>query len=109
MMSREEYLSLRDHLALNPYDFRAAEWKKKLRAYEEEHGEPEPFTESARARLKHTTWYVAYWQERPGQPLASKVIHADRHCHQIDHIPDRQVREATDEEIDRLPPCGTCG
>ena len=51
--------------------------------------------------------YVAYWPDRPGQPLGSNVIHGDPHCWQIDHVAERAVREASEAELERLPRYGS--
>jgi hypothetical protein len=52
--------------------------------------------------------YVAYWPDRADQPLASKVVHADRYCQHIADISDEYVREASGDERERLGRCGTC-
>ena len=69
----------------------------------------EAWLESDQARLGLSPWYVAIFHDRSGQPLACKVRHRDRDCQHIRVIGDEDVREATDVEVKRLDPCGTCG
>ncbi len=86
---------------------------RELRAWEgelEAQGTPiEAWLESHQTKLGLSPWYVAFFHDRPGQPLASKVRHRDRECQHLGQIGDEDVREATEEEMKRLGPCGTCG
>ena len=65
--------------------------------------------ETDEVRLGLSPWYVAFFHDRPGQPLASKVRHRDRDCQHLRHVGDQDMREATEAEMERLEPCGTCG
>jgi hypothetical protein len=65
--------------------------------------------ESSRTRIGLSPWYVAFFHDRPGQPLASKCRHKDRYCQHISNIGNEDVREANKAELERLAPCGTCG
>jgi hypothetical protein len=68
----------------------------------------EAWLESTLTRLSLSPWCVAIFHDRPGQPLASTSRHKDRQCQHIAHIGNEDVREATDAELERLAPCGTC-
>lgn len=41
--------------------------------------------------------------------MGSKVRHRDRDCQHIRDVGNEAVREATEAEMKRLEPCGTCG
>ena len=71
---------------------------------------PTPATPRPRG-AKAPRW-VAVFHDRPGQPLASIVVHVDRWCPSIRDMPTADIREATEEECARLPVCervGGCG
>ena len=127
-MSPEEYVAKRDWLRLQQGQggMRAQTVKRELLAQEREleaqgttveawlhaHHMATPRSESGRTRLGLSPrGYVAYWPARPGQPLASIVYHTDRHCQYLHNMGDEYVREATPEEMGRLPLCGgrDCG
>ncbi len=112
-MNLEEYLAKRDWLRLNPAGMRARSVMRELRAWERELVEQgttaETWLATDRARLSRTLWFVAYFHDRPNQPLASRVRHHDRYCTAIVDIPDGDVREATEDEIQKLPTCAWCG
>ena len=112
-MSPAEYEAQREWLRLNPRGAQAQIVRRRLRARERELERQgvtvETWLESSRTRLGAGAWYVAFFHDRPGQPLASTVRHKDRSCQHIAHIDDRDVREATDAELERLGRCGTCG
>ncbi len=46
---------------------------------------------------------------RPGHALGGRLRHRDRDCRSIARLGDDGVREATEAEMKRLPPCGICG
>jgi hypothetical protein len=55
--------------------------------------------------------FVAFFHDRPGQPLGAGKntrIHADRDCFAIAQIPDEDIREASENEVTYLLPCGHC-
>lgn len=112
-MKPADYTAKRDWLRSHPQGMEAQIVKRELRAYERELEEQgislEAWLETDEVRLGLSPWYVAYFHDRPGQPLASKVRHRDRECQHIRDIGDEDVREATESEIKRLAPCGTCG
>jgi len=80
-----------------------------LKAYEREQQAQGVNVEALGAPKTLTRGYVAFFHDRLGQPLAGKVIHADRYCQHIADLPNADVREATEDERERLGPCGTCG
>jgi len=53
--------------------------------------------------------FVAFWYNRPGQPLASRCVHADRHCQYLDGMGDEYIREATPAELQKYGRCLVCG
>ena len=112
-MKPADYIAKRDWLRSHPQGMQAQIVKRELRAYESELEEQgislEAWLETDEVRLGLSPWYLAYFHDRPGQPLASKVRHRDRECQHIRDIGDEDVREATESEIKRLEPCGTCG
>lgn len=112
-LNPEEYVAKRDWLRLNPTGMRARSVMRELRAWERELAEREITVEAwlatDRVRLAKTAWFVAFFHDRPRQPLASRVRHHDRYCTAIVDIPDQDVREATEAEIEKLPACAWCG
>jgi hypothetical protein len=112
-MRPAEYQAQLDWLRSNPHGPRAQTVKRKLRALERELERQgvtvEAWLESSRTRMSLSPWYVAIFHNRPGQPLASTVRHKDRYCQHITNIGNEDVREATEAELERLEPCGTCG
>jgi hypothetical protein len=59
----------------------------------------------AETRTARSVWFVTQIEgRRTGQRL-----HADRNCHSIADLPDRDIRTATEEEVERLPHCAYCG
>ena len=112
-MSPAEYQAKREWLRSNPHGAQAQMVRRELRAWDRElesQGETvEAWLESSRARLSQSPWYVAFFHDRPGQPLASKSRHRDRYCQHISNIGNEDVREAIEAELERLPPCATCG
>jgi hypothetical protein len=83
--------------------------ERELRACQrelEEHGTTvEAWLATDRVRLGLTPWFVGYHDGR----LASAVRHQDRYCGAItEHYSDEEVREATEIEMEKLPPCGYC-
>jgi hypothetical protein len=112
-MDPAEYRAKREWLRSNPYGTQAGMIKQQLRGWEREleaQGTPvEAWLESHQTRMGLSPWYVAFFHDRPGQPLASKVRHRDRDCQHLSQVSDVDLREATEEEIKRLAPCGTCG
>ena len=112
-MSPDEYRAKRDWLRLNPHGPRAQVVRRELRAWDRElesQGETvEAWLEPTRTRLTLSPWYVAFFHDRPGQPLASRSRHNDRYCQHLVNIGDEDVRETTAAELERLAPCGTCG
>lgn len=103
-MNRIEYEAQSDWLRNNPHGARAALVRRDLRRYEREHGKP-----STSERRTLIRGFVAFWPDRPDQPVTSVVIHQDHLCSQIAHLDDREIREATTDERERLPPCSFCG
>ena len=81
--------------------------RRNLKAYEREHGVPEPVRETARTR-RLSAGYVAFWPDRADEPTGSKVIHHETDCPSLAHVPERSVREATAEELAAMAPCGIC-
>ena len=112
-MSPAEYQAKRDWLRSNPHGAQAQMVKRELRAWgrelESQGVTVEAWLESSRTRLSLSPSYVAFFHDRPGQPLASKVRHRDRYCQHISGIGAEDVREATEEEVKRLGRCATCG
>ena len=112
-MSPAEYQAKRDWLRSNPYGPQAQMVKRELRAWERELESQgvtvEAWLESRQTRLSLSPWYVAFFHDRPGQPLAGTVRHKDRSCQHLANIGNEDVREATEAELQRLPRCGTCG
>jgi hypothetical protein len=113
VVNQAEYRAKREWLRLNPHGPRAQLVRRELRTWDRELQSRgvvvEEWVESARTRLTLSPWYVAFFHDRPGQPLASKTRHKDRYCQHLYDLPDEDVREATEAEVDRLPPCATCG
>jgi hypothetical protein len=112
-MSPAEYQAKRDWLRSNPTGVQARSLMRELRAWERELIEQgttvEAWLATDRVRLGLTPWFVAYFYDRPGKPLGSRVRHHERYCTAIAEIPDEDVREATESEIKELPPCAWCG
>ena len=112
-MTPAEYQGKRDWLRSNPTGMLARSVMRELREWERELVEQgttvEAWLASERVQLGLTPWFVAYFHDRPGQPLGSRVRHHDRYCTFIVEIPDDDVREATEIEIKELPPCAWCG
>ena len=104
-MNPQEYRAQQEWLRLHGSDFpqRAAMIRRQLKRYEREHG---PVGD---APVVSSRW-VAYFPDRPGQPLGSKSVHADPQClHLSDAADVGGIREATADEVARLRLCGTCG
>ena len=112
-MSPTEYQAKRDWLRSNPTGMLAKSVMRELRAWERELAEQgttvEAWMATDRVRLGLTPWFVVYFHDRPGQPLGSRVRHHDRYCTGILDHPDEDVRQATEIEIEALPPCQWCG
>ena len=111
-MNPHEYQAKREWLRLNPHGAQAQMVRRELRAWDRElesQGEVVEEWLQSRVQLSRSPWYVAFFHDRPGQPLASTVCHRDRYCQHIGGIPDEDVREATEDEVERLGRCGTCG
>jgi hypothetical protein len=112
-MRPAEYQARRDWLRSNPHGPQAQMVRRELRAWDRELERQgvtvEAWLESSRTRLGLSPWYVAFFHDRPGQPLASKSRQRDRYCQHISHIGNEDVREATEAELERLAPCATCG
>lgn len=108
-MTADEYLAKREWLRLNPHGARAEIVRREVRAYEREKKALGIDVAALREPRALARGFVAYWPNRPGQPLAGTVVHADRYCQHITGIPDEEVREATADERERLGRCGTCG
>ncbi len=109
-MRPEEYWAKHDWLRSNPTGVRARSVERELRACQRELEEQgttvEAWLARDRARLGLTPWFVGYHNGR----LASTVRHHDRYCGAItEHYCDEEVREATQAEMEKLPPCGYCG
>jgi hypothetical protein len=107
-MTADEYRAKREWLRLNPHGARAHIVRGELRAYERAQKAQGTDVAALRESKTLTHGYVAYWPNRPAQPLASKVVHADRYCQHIADMDDEYVREATADERERLGRCGTC-
>jgi len=108
-MTPEEYRAKRDWLRSNPHGVRARMVERELRAWDRQlEGEGVP-VEAWSKPTASSRWYVAFFHDRPGQPLAGTVRHADRHCRHLHSVGNEDIREATESECERLNPCGTCG
>lgn len=108
-MRSEEYGAKQDWLRSNPTGVRARSVERELRAWQRELEEQgttvEAWLATDRVRLGLTPWFVGYHNGR----LASTVRHHDRYCRGItEHYFDEDVREATQAEMEKLPPCGYC-
>lgn len=109
-MSPEEYRARREWLRSNPHGIRARTVERELRVWERElQSRGLTVEEWAKPGLRLSQWFVAFWHDRPGQPLAGTVRHADRHCQHLALIGDEDIRTPTAAEYERLTPCGTCG
>ena len=86
---------------------------RKMTAWEKAQSLPRnPTPATPRPRGAKAPRWVAFFHDRPGQPLASIVVHVDRWCPSIRDMPTADIREATEEECARLPVCervGGCG
>jgi hypothetical protein len=108
-MNPEEYRAKRDWLRTNPHGVRARMVERELRAWDREL-ESRGLTVEAWSRpTALSPWYVAFFHDRPGQPLASTRRHADRDCQHLRNIGDEDIREINEAEFERLEPCATCG
>ena len=112
-MSPAEYQGKCDWVRSSPNGMRARSVRRALRAWERELVEQGTTVETRQAtdrvRLGLTPWFVVYFCDRPGQPLGSRVRHHDSYCTGILDHPDEDVRQATEIEIEALPPCQWCG
>lgn len=108
-MRPEEYRAKQDWLRSNATGVRARSVERELRAWQRELEEQgttvEAWLATDRVRLGLTPWFVGYHNGR----LASAVRHHDRYCRAItEHYFDEDVREATQAEMEKLPPCAYC-
>jgi len=108
-MNADEYRAQSEWLRLNPHGARAQIVRRELRAYEREQQARGVDVAALREPKTLMRGFVAFWPDRPGQPLAGTVVHADRYCQHIGDMDDKYVREATADERERLARCGTCG
>jgi hypothetical protein len=110
-VDRIEYQAKHEWLRLNPRGMRAQAVRRELRAHERElrarGADVEQWRETLRTRRLSPS-YVAIFHDRPGQPLASRVRHTDRHCQHLARLDDADIREADDAEVERLGHCLTC-
>ena len=101
-MSPEEYRGKRDWLRSNPHGLRARMVERELRAWDREL-ERQGLTVEAWSKVTPSSpWYVAFFHDRPGQPLASACRHADRDCQHLRNIGNEDIRQTTDAEFERL-------
>src|SRR4051812_22811344 len=103
-----EYNALKEFVRENPYGFESRMARDKLRRRESELQRDgitiETWAEGA-TRSARSVWFVTQIEgRRTGQRL-----HADRNCHSIADLPDRDIRTATEEEVERLAHCAYCG
>src|SRR3954452_735661 len=87
-MDPTEYQAKREWPRINPHGMRAQAVRREVRAYERElQARGETVDDPMQTPRTLSRGYVAYWPDRPDQPLGSNVVHADPHCWQIDTWP----------------------
>lgn len=110
-MTAVDYRAKQDWLRTHPYGAGAQAVRNDLRLCERElknQGKTiEKWLESERVQRRLTAWYVSA-NPKTGRPY-SHVRHASRDCHTVADISDKYVREATEDEIRRMPTCAYCG
>jgi hypothetical protein len=107
-MSEAEYHAKRDWVRLNPHGMRSRTVQAELRAWETELARRGMDAEQWSTPSTAGRWFVATFHDRPGHPLAGQVRHCDRSCQHLARLDDRDVRDATTAELERLPACATC-